>query len=192
MDAPTERSPVLHETLVRVNARAWGLATGLLSALALFAATNVLVIKGGEDVGSHLGRLSNVLPGYSVTFVGSLVGFVYAFVIGYALGRFLCPRRPLEQRRRSAGRHVRIRGSQWGLATGCLLAVGLLIGTNLLLLRGGAHPGAFLEHLAIYFPGFHVSFPGSLVGAAWMFGLGYATGQLSALVYNRLVVLAEG
>ena len=26
-------------------------------------------------------------PGYRVTFAGSLIGFVYAFVLGYAVGR---------------------------------------------------------------------------------------------------------
>jgi hypothetical protein len=50
-------------------------------------ATDILVLKGGETVGPHLGLLSVYLPGYSVTFVGSLVGFVYMFVIGYGIGR---------------------------------------------------------------------------------------------------------
>jgi hypothetical protein len=40
-------------------------------------------------VGQHLGLLSNYFPGYRVTFVGSLIGFVYAFVIGYGLGRLI-------------------------------------------------------------------------------------------------------
>jgi hypothetical protein len=31
--------------------------------------------------------LSVYLPGYSVTVIGSLIGFVYAFVIGYGFGR---------------------------------------------------------------------------------------------------------
>jgi hypothetical protein len=52
-------------------------------------ATDFLVIKGGERVGPHLGLLSVYLPGYSVTFVGSLVGFVYMFVIGYGVGRIV-------------------------------------------------------------------------------------------------------
>lgn len=190
--AASAPSPVLHRTLVRVNARAWGLATGVLAGLALFTATNVLVIKGGEDVGSHLGRLANVLPGYSVSFAGSLVGFVYAFVIGYALGRFLCPRRPMEVRARPAhGRHVRIQGNQWGLATGSLLAACLFAITNVLLLRGGPDAGALLGHLSTWFPGFRMSFEGSLAGAAWMFALGYGVGRLTGLVYNRLVERAE-
>jgi len=35
------------------------------------------------------GLLGVFLPGYSVTFVGSLIGFVYMFVIGYAVGRVI-------------------------------------------------------------------------------------------------------
>jgi hypothetical protein len=45
--------------------------------------------QGGPNVGQHLELLSIYLPGYSVSFVGSLVGFVYAFVGGYALGRLI-------------------------------------------------------------------------------------------------------
>ena len=77
----------LRHALVRVNARAWGIAFGLLFGLALFVATNVLVLKGGENVGQHLGLLRHFFPGYRVTFGGSLIGFVYAFVLGNAAGR---------------------------------------------------------------------------------------------------------
>lgn len=73
--------------LLRMNEQGWGIAFGLLLGLTLFAATNFLVLKGGEVVGPHLALLSNFLPGYRVTFVGSLIGFVYAFVLGYGFGR---------------------------------------------------------------------------------------------------------
>jgi len=79
----------LERALARLNERAWGVAMGLLLGLGLLVATLFLVIKGGENVGAHLGLLGIFLPGYSVTVVGSLVGFVYAFVIGYAFGRII-------------------------------------------------------------------------------------------------------
>jgi len=75
--------------LLRINARAWGISTGLLLGLGLFLATNALVLKGGAMVGQHLRLLSIYFPGYSVSFVGSLIGFVYAFVLGYGLGRVI-------------------------------------------------------------------------------------------------------
>ncbi len=77
----------IHTAVLRLNARAWGIALGLLLGGGLFLATIVLVIKGGPDVGQHLSLLSVFFPGYSVTVLGSLIGFVYAFVLGYALGR---------------------------------------------------------------------------------------------------------
>lgn len=79
----------LHEQILRLNAKAWGIAVGLLLGSGLFLATNFLVLKGGDPVGPHLGLLSIYFPGYRVTFVGSLIGFVYAFVIGYGLGRLI-------------------------------------------------------------------------------------------------------
>lgn len=81
--------PHTQTTLLRLNARAWGIATGLLLGLGLFVATNFLVLKGGDVVGPHLGLLGVYLPGYRVTFAGSLIGFVYMFVIGYGLGRLV-------------------------------------------------------------------------------------------------------
>jgi hypothetical protein len=59
----------------------------LLLGLGVFAATNFLILKGGDPVGPRLALLSVYLPGYSVSFAGSLIGFVYLFVIGYGIGR---------------------------------------------------------------------------------------------------------
>ncbi len=78
---------MLRRVLLRMNEQGWGIAMGLLLGIGLFIATNVLVVRGGETVGPHLGLLAFYFPGYRVTFVGSLIGFVYAFVVGYGLGR---------------------------------------------------------------------------------------------------------
>ena len=85
----TDRDEVLNRAIRRLNARAWGISMGMLLGGGLFVATNVLVLKGGPNVGQHLGLLSVYLPGYKVTLLGSLVGFVYLFVLGYALGRLI-------------------------------------------------------------------------------------------------------
>jgi hypothetical protein len=83
----SEEQRVLTNTMLKINEKGWGIALGLTLAMGLFVATNVLVLKGGSDVGSHLALLRAYFPGYSVTFVGSLIGFVYVFVLGYATGR---------------------------------------------------------------------------------------------------------
>ena len=73
-------------TPARLNARAWGVAMGLLCGLGLFLATNILLLKGGPVVGPRLALLGVYLPGYTVTFAGSLIGLGYGLVIGYAAG----------------------------------------------------------------------------------------------------------
>jgi hypothetical protein len=83
---PQERR-VLREAAVRASEQGWGVAVGALFGVGLFLATMILVIKGGPDTGAHLGMLGVYFPGYTVTWFGAFIGFVYAFVVGYAAGR---------------------------------------------------------------------------------------------------------
>jgi hypothetical protein len=77
----------IKKSLIRFSEQGWGLAFGTVSAVGLFVATIVLVLRGGMNVGEHLNLLGVYLPGYSVSYLGSVIGFVYAFVIGYGAGR---------------------------------------------------------------------------------------------------------
>jgi hypothetical protein len=77
---------VILTRVVRLNAKIQGIVTGLLAGLGLFIATNWLVLKGGKSVGLHLSLLGQFFIGYRVTFLGSLVGFAYAFVCGFVVG----------------------------------------------------------------------------------------------------------
>lgn len=86
---PPTDDEALDTAIRKLNARAWGIAVGLLFGLGLFLATIILVIKGGPNVGAHLQLLSNYFPGYRVTTLGSFVGFVYGFVLGYGTGRVI-------------------------------------------------------------------------------------------------------
>jgi len=83
---PSDEQAV-RKALVRMNEQAWGIAFGLVLGLGLFTATVVLVTRVGQPVGPHLGMLRVYFPGYSVSYFGSLIGFVYCFVLGYAIGR---------------------------------------------------------------------------------------------------------
>jgi hypothetical protein len=76
----------LEKAVVVLNAKLLGIVFGFLLGLGLFLATNFLVLKGGENVGQHLSLLSQFFPGYRVTFLGSLVGFAYAFLTGFIIG----------------------------------------------------------------------------------------------------------
>jgi len=82
-----EERRILSTVVSDAHEQSWGIAVGLLMGLGLFIATNFLVLKGGEPVGPRLALLSVYFPGYSVSFLGSLVGFVYLFVIGYGIAR---------------------------------------------------------------------------------------------------------
>src|SRR5690349_13999498 len=84
-----EEQRALKHAVEALNQKGWGVGIGLVSALGLFCATNVLVLKGGENVGPHLRLLHVYFPAHAVTFSGSLIGFVYAFVLGYFVGRIV-------------------------------------------------------------------------------------------------------
>lgn len=77
---------MLKRAIVRLSGKVLGVVLGLIGALVIFIATNWLVIKGGDTVGPHLGLLSQFFIGYSVTFVGSLIGAAYGFLVGYLTG----------------------------------------------------------------------------------------------------------
>jgi hypothetical protein len=92
VDAPKEK--ILEEQkffsgVLWLNSKVVGLALGLICGLAIFMATNWLVIKGGDPVGPHLSLLSQYFFGYRVTFLGSLIGFAYGFTIGTISGAFI-------------------------------------------------------------------------------------------------------
>jgi len=73
-------------SILRFNGSLLGLVFGTIGALVVFVATNWLLIKGGDPVGPHLSLLRQFFIGYSVTFVGSLIGAIYAFISGYLAG----------------------------------------------------------------------------------------------------------
>lgn len=87
MTEPKRRLQEIVQTRVlRLNAAVQGVVTGLVAGFVVFIATNWLILKGGEVVGPHLALLGQFFVGYRVTFIGSLVGFGYAFVVGYVVG----------------------------------------------------------------------------------------------------------
>ncbi len=94
--------------LLRLNTTVCGILTGLLAGLGVFIATNWLVLKGGTVVGPHLALLSQFFIGYRVTFLGSLIGFAYAFVWGFLGGFFISwmYNRLVDLRRRNDQRHA--------------------------------------------------------------------------------------
>lgn len=74
------------QSLAKLDGTALGISIGLMLGLVIFAATNFLIFKGGEEIGPNLALLSQFFVGYDVTFIGSLIGLVYGLMSGFILG----------------------------------------------------------------------------------------------------------
>jgi len=75
-----------HIRLVRLNALVQGVAVGAVTGLGVFVATVWLLLKGGTPVGPHLALLGQYFLGYSVSWSGSIVGLLWGFGFGFAIG----------------------------------------------------------------------------------------------------------
>ena len=74
-----------------------------------------------------------------------------------------------------------------GLALGLILALGIFVATNWLIIKGGDRVGPHLILLSQYFIGYKVTFLGSIIGAAYGFAVGTICGSLMGWIYNKIV-----
>jgi hypothetical protein len=72
--------------LMRLNGVILGLVLGALFGCGIFIATIILLVRGGDVVGPHLALLGQFFIGYRVTFVGSIIGFLYGMALGFVVG----------------------------------------------------------------------------------------------------------
>ncbi len=79
-----------------LNTKVLGLVLGLMIGLVIFIATNWVVIKGGHltasgeyVVGPHLQLLGQLFIGYKVSFLGSIIGFLYGLAVGTISGSLI-------------------------------------------------------------------------------------------------------
>jgi len=63
---------------------------GLVFGAGLFLATAWLILKGGPRTGQHLQLLGQYFIGYSVTWPGACLGFVYGALTGGLAGWLVC------------------------------------------------------------------------------------------------------
>lgn len=73
------------------------------------------------------------------------------------------------------------------VAVGSVCAVGLFLATIVLLIKGappGMHIGPHLGLLSVYFPGYSVSWTGSVVGAIYAGLIGTVMGFMWGLLWN--------
>jgi hypothetical protein len=81
---------------------------------------------------------------------------------------------------------ILLNGRLLGIVLGFLFGAGLFLATNFLVLKGGPHVGAHLGLLGQFFPGYRVSFWGSIVGFSYMFLVGLIIGVVLGAVYNKI------
>ena len=68
---------------MKLSIKSFALASGILWAAIIFLSTIFIMLRGG---GEHLILLAKFFFGYSISFLGAIVGLVYAFIYGAILG----------------------------------------------------------------------------------------------------------
>jgi len=81
---------------------------------------------------------------------------------------------------------IRLNGTLLALVLGLMTGLLIFIATNWLVIKGGESIGPHLALLGQFFPGYSVSFLGSLAGLAYGTTLGSVAGWTVARVYNWL------
>ena len=69
---------------MKLSKKAFGLTAGILWAVIIFLTTNILLIRGSGGV--VVSGLENIYPGYSFSFLGSIIGLIWGFINGLILG----------------------------------------------------------------------------------------------------------
>jgi hypothetical protein len=84
--------------------------------------------------------------------------------------------------------HIKILGIACGLIGGLLI----FIATNWLVIKRGEQVGPHLQLLGQYFPGYRVTFWGSVIGFGYGFLVGALSGMLAGWIYNTIVAFKSG
>lgn len=82
----SEEEALILSAVARLKAGIMAIVCGMFAGVGLLLATAWLVVRGGPNVGQHLGLLRYYLPGYSVSWQGAVLGFGYGALIGGAIG----------------------------------------------------------------------------------------------------------
>jgi hypothetical protein len=201
-DTPAAIDEVLLHATVKWNTLMFAGICGLIGALTLLCATYVSLFRGLPDPGHYLNLLGVFLPGYSVSPGGAWIGLLWGGLVGAISGAIIYRiyARSIRQQvadyfagARSANdleyAVLKLYGHSLGLALGGIAALGLLVTTNWLVIRGTAAESVHAQLLSHYLPGYAVSFWGSLVGALEILVVVYLLSLLLGAIYNRIAVV---
>lgn len=190
---------VLLHASIKLNTRLLAVVFGLLSGTALMLVTYMSLYRGLPDTGQYLRLLGVFLPGYEVTPLGAWIGFFWGALIGAFLAamfyRIYARSIPemIKDYLKSDSRNddlldmpLRLSGHYLGLALGTVIALGLVVTTNWLVIRGTADESTHAQLLVNYLPGYSVSTLGSIIGAVELFIINYVLSLLFSWIYNTV------
>lgn len=86
MTLEQDRDQQVHRSVARIQARILAVSLGLVFGLGLFLTTAWLIVKDGPHMGQHLQLLGQYFIGYSVSWPGACIGFIYGALTGCAAG----------------------------------------------------------------------------------------------------------
>jgi len=196
----------LFNNAIRLNMILLGLTMGVGAGVGLFVGTHISLAVTGDKAGQYLNLLGVFLPGYSASPGGAWKGLLWGFLLGAFSGGFIYSiyarsiRRGFAEISTEADKSekfieqptLRISGHALGVSLGSLMALQLIATTNWLVIRGTANQSPHAALLQNYFPGYSVSFVGSIIGAAEIFIFTYTLSQLLSVVYNFAAGLRRG
>ena len=203
-DGSVQIDEVLLYATVKWNTLLFAGVGAFMGSLTLLCATYVSLYRGLPDPGHYLNLLGVFLPGYRVSVEGAWIGFLWGGLLGAVFGAMTYRIYARSIRRQVADYFagdktvlelefmvLRLHGPSLGLALGAVAALGLLLTTNWLVLRGTADESIHARLLSQFLPGYSVSLPGSIVGAIEIFVVVYLFCMLLALVYNHIVAMRQ-
>ena len=198
-----------YRSIIRFNSQIFGLIFGLLLGLLIFIVTIWMVFKKDPEMSAFLQLLEQFLPGYSVSFYGSLIGSIYGFAIGSLFGtlidrtyklfvklrmirsnsilvRLLFGKKVNRVKKESLFSSVYwINSKVLGLECGLIIGLLIFIATNYIVIKGGhVTPGGEYvigPHLQLL-SRFFIGYSVSFSGSIIGFVYGFALGALSGVM----------
>jgi len=203
-NAPVPIDEVLLHATVKWNTLLFAGICGLIGALTLLCVTYLSLFRGLPSPGHYLNLLGVFLPGYRVSAEGAWIGFLWGGLLGAVSGAVIYRIYARSIRQQVAdyfagekSAHdlefmvLKLYGHSLGLALGGIAALGLLITTNWLVVRGTADESLHAALLSHYLPGYAVSASGSILGAVNVFVITYLFCVLLGVTYNGVVALRQ-
>jgi hypothetical protein len=92
VNPPVQDHEVLSAVFAKMDVPSLAISVGVLCSISLFLATAILLVQdvpANYPIGPHLGALASYLPGYSVSWSGTVMGAFYGFLAGAITGSFI-------------------------------------------------------------------------------------------------------